>query len=115
MKNLIEVTNNKNKILRLQYDLGNMCNYKCWYCFPNANTGTIPFPDVDIVKKNIVKLINYYLESKLVNEVELTLLGGEPTLWPKLGEFVEYISQNTKTDQQKINEILTEPNKKNIR
>jgi MoaA/NifB/PqqE/SkfB family radical SAM enzyme len=96
MKQLVEITSNKSKLLRLQYDLGNMCNYKCWYCFPNANTGTVSFPDVDIVKVNIVKLINYYLESKIVDEVELTLMGGEPTLWPKLGKFVEYISQNTK-------------------
>lgn len=95
MKQLIEITHTQPKLLRIQYTLSDICNYKCWYCFPGSNTGTTRWPDVDVVKVNLVKLINYYLESKIIDKVQLNLLGGEPTLWPELGELVEYVSNNT--------------------
>jgi len=96
MKKIIEIKNSNIRKLRINYDLGNLCNYKCWYCFPGSNEGDSPFPNVDIVKNNVVSLINYYLDSKIVDEVHLSLLGGEPTLWKDLGEFVKYISTNSK-------------------
>lgn len=102
-KKLIKIEASHPKLFRLYYDLGNLCNYKCWYCFPGANDGTQPWPDVDIVKKNIVHLINYYLNSGIVDDVELHLMGGEPTLWSKVGEFIQYVSANAKC---KIN-VLT--------
>lgn len=95
MKKLIEIKNNKPRLIRIQYDIGNLCNYKCWYCFPHANTGTVPFPDVNIVKHNIVTLINYYKNSGLIDEVQLNLMGGEPTLWRDLGEFVQHVAEQT--------------------
>lgn len=96
MKQLVEITHNKLKLLRIQYTLSDICNYKCWYCFPGCNDGSTRWPNVDVVKVNLTKLINYYLESKIVDKVQLNLLGGEPTLWPDLGELIEYISINTK-------------------
>ena len=96
MKQLVEITHNKLKLLRIQYTLSDICNYKCWYCFPGSNTGITRWPDINVIKVNLARLINYYLESKIVDKVQLNLLGGEPTLWPDLGEFIEYISLNTK-------------------
>jgi organic radical activating enzyme len=96
MKQLIEIKNSNIRSLRINYDLGNLCNFKCWYCFPGSNEGTVPWPNESIVKRNIVTLINYYYDSGLIDEVQLSLLGGEPTLWPKLGQFVEYVANNTK-------------------
>ncbi len=96
MSKLIEIKNSNSRVLRINYDLGNTCNYKCWYCFPDANTGTVKFPDVDVVKKNVVHLIDQYLKLNIVDEIQLSLLGGEPSLWRELGEFAEYISKNTK-------------------
>ena len=94
MKKLIEIKNSNIRTLRINYDLGNTCNYKCWYCFPDANTGTVYWPDVDVVKKNVVKLINYYLDNNIVDEVQISLVGGEPTLWKELGEFARYVKEN---------------------
>ena len=94
MKQLIEITNNQPKELRLQYELGNLCNYACWYCFPGSNEGDKLFPDIEIVKYNLVKLINHYFESKKIDYIQLNFLGGEPTLWRDLGELVEYVSKN---------------------
>lgn len=96
MKKVIEIKNSNVRKLRINYDLGNLCNYKCWYCFPEANTGTHPFPTLDIVKQNIVSLINHYLDSGIVDEVQISLVGGEPTLWKDLGKFAEYVSKNSK-------------------
>lgn len=95
MRKLIEIQNTNSRILKINYDLGNVCNYKCWYCYPEANTGTVYWPDVNVVKKNIVKLINFYIDKKIVDEVQLSLLGGEPSLWKELGEFAEYVSKNS--------------------
>ena len=102
MRKLIKITANNSNLLKICYDLGNICNYKCWYCFPGSNEGTIPFPDVDIVKENISSLINYYINNKIVSKVELNLLGGEPTLWKDLGTFVQYVKENTKNTKIQI-------------
>jgi organic radical activating enzyme len=95
MKELIEIKTNKNKTLRIMYDLGNLCNYKCWYCFPGSNEGTTGWPDVDIVKHNVVRMIQYYFENG-INDINLNLLGGEPTLWKDLSIFVEHIKLTVK-------------------
>lgn len=94
MKKIIEIKNSNSRKLNINYDPGNTCNYKCWYCFPDANTGTVGWPDVDIAKTNMVKLVNYYLENKIVDEVQISILGGEPTLWKDLGEFAKYVKEN---------------------
>ena len=96
MKKLIEIKHQQTRLLKLTYELGNVCNYKCWYCFPGSNEGTNPFPKASIIKQNLVSLINYYLNSKIVDQVTLVLIGGEPSYWKDLGEVVEYVSQHTK-------------------
>lgn len=95
MKRIIEVKSTHTDVLRIYCDFSNVCNYKCWYCFPNSNTGTHPWPDVNIIKENIVALVNFYNKSDLINRVELHLLGGEPTLWKELGTFVKYVNENS--------------------
>lgn len=95
MKNIIEIKATQTDVLRIYCDFSNVCNYKCWYCFPDSNTGTHPWPDVDIIKENIVALVNFYNKSELINRVELHLLGGEPTLWKELGNFVKYVKENS--------------------
>jgi organic radical activating enzyme len=84
------------------YDLGNTCNYKCWYCFPGANTGTHPFPDVNIVTKNIKHLIRYYFDYG-IKDINLNLLGGEPTVWKDLSKFIK--SLRTEIDLKKGQEL----------
>lgn len=90
MKELIEISRNKSKSIRLMYDLGNVCNYKCWYCFPDSNAGTTGWPNVDIVKYNITHLIQYYFDQGF-EDINLNFLGGEPSLWSGLGELVRHV------------------------
>jgi organic radical activating enzyme len=82
----------KNK-LRVELMLGNLCNYSCWYCFPGSNEGTDRWPDYKILSQNLKHLFNYY---KTIGKdiFEIHLIGGEPTLWANLGEFVKELKSD---------------------
>ena len=95
MKDIIEIKATHDDTIRIYCDFSNVCNYNCWYCFPESNTGTHPWPDVDVIKENIVALVNFYNKSDLINKVELHLLGGEPTLWKGLSAFITYVKENS--------------------
>lgn len=82
--------------LRIEIMIGNTCNYKCWYCFPGSNEGTHRWPDLETFKANTHHLLSYYKEHLGKTEFEIHLIGGEPTLWPELGEYVKYIKENFK-------------------
>jgi sulfatase maturation enzyme AslB (radical SAM superfamily) len=57
-----EVINNyKNNFLRIEYMLGNVCNYKCNYCFPGSNEGDKPWPNLEITKKHFSHLLDHYI------------------------------------------------------
>jgi sulfatase maturation enzyme AslB (radical SAM superfamily) len=99
-KQLVEIKNNSPKTLRLQYELSNVCNYKCWYCFPGSNEGTVGWPDVDVVKNNLVTIIEFYFNNG-IDEIQLNLLGGEPTLWKDLGELVKHVCEKSNYDRKK--------------
>lgn len=91
---IIEVNQNwpKDRLL-FNWAVHNTCNYKCWYCFPGSNEGTFRWPDFNLAVKNFNHLINYYKTNLGKTIIEVHLLGGEPTLWPKLGKFVEQIKK----------------------
>jgi len=93
MKELIQIENNKKDTLRIMYNLSNVCNYKCWYCFPGCNDGTVGWPDLTTAKLNMKHLLEYYFNNG-TNDINLNLIGGEPSLWRDLGEFVQYIKDN---------------------
>jgi MoaA/NifB/PqqE/SkfB family radical SAM enzyme len=95
-KKLIRIEASQPKLLKLYYDLGNVCNYKCTYCFPGSNEGNSGWPDVEKAKKGIVALIKHYYSSGKVDDIELHFLGGEPTLWSDFGELIRYVSNNVK-------------------
>jgi organic radical activating enzyme len=80
-------------LLRIEYMLGNVCNYKCHYCFPGSNEGDQKWPKFDIVKKNILHLINYYKKNGK-KRFHFYLVGGETTLWSELPEFCNFVKSN---------------------
>ena len=82
----------KDSDLRIEFMLGNLCNFKCWYCFPGSNEGTHRFPDFDLTVKNLLHIVWHYRKHGK-KRVFLHIIGGEPTLWPKLGEFAEIFSK----------------------
>ena len=95
MKKIIKIENNfDNNILRIQWPVGNLCNRKCWYCFPGANTGDQPFPkDVELLQRNFSALFKQY-ERIGRNKFDLLFTGGEPTLWKELPQIIKYLKDN---------------------
>ena len=63
----------------IELDLGNTCNYKCNYCFPGANEGTVRWPNIDQLETALLKYIKQH-----DRPTRLYLIGGEPTLWKHL-------------------------------
>lgn len=89
---LIEISNDLEDYLYITYNLTTTCNFKCSYCWPEAHDGKYRFPDIEIVSKNFSHLLSQYNKKN----VRITLSGGEPTLWPELGQFVKYLHDNHK-------------------
>jgi organic radical activating enzyme len=93
--NLISVHNNwRDEVLSIDLNLGNFCNYKCWYCWPGSNAGTHKFPNIDVIKKNISHFINYYKEHTNKKVFDIHFCGGEPTHWKDLPEFIKFLKEN---------------------
>lgn len=71
--------------------LGNVCNYKCYYCFPGSNEGTHRWPNFDLITKNLEKIFVHFLSNTNKTNIDLKIIGGEPTLWNKLPNFVKFL------------------------
>jgi len=92
MKKPIEIINpDYDEYLSIQYAFTNVCNYKCNYCWPDSHSGTSRWPDYDIICKNFDHLISVYKTHFNKKTIRFHLLGGEPTLWPRLGDFAKFI------------------------
>jgi organic radical activating enzyme len=87
-------SNTDNSILRIELFFSNQCNYKCWYCFPGSNEGTHLWPELDLVVKNLSALLDYYKKNLNKKVFLLHIIGGEPTLWKELGEFIKHFKEN---------------------
>lgn len=85
---LQSITNNS-QCLKIEYMLGNVCNFKCNYCFPGSNEGDKPWPNYQIAIKNFKHLL-----SKYNKQVRLYFVGGEPTLWKEFPKFCKELKEN---------------------
>ena len=84
----------RSNILNIRWAPNNVCNFKCQYCFPDAHAGTYKSPnDLETLIKNFRHLFDYYKLNLNKDKFHLFLSGGEPTLWPKLGEFIKQIKE----------------------
>jgi MoaA/NifB/PqqE/SkfB family radical SAM enzyme len=93
--NIVSVENNwDDNTLRIDINLGNICNYKCWYCWPGSHEGTDYWPDLELIKKNTSHLINHYKNNSNKTVFDFHFVGGEPTHWPKLVDYVKFLKDN---------------------
>lgn len=91
---IVEIHNDwPNDVFKIDINLGNYCNYKCWYCWPGSNHGTHKFPDLELITKNISHLIRHLKATTNKKVFDVHFCGGEPTHWPKLLEFVTYLKE----------------------
>lgn len=94
---IVKLQNNQAQdTLRIEYMLGNLCNHKCYYCFPGSNEGDQPWPDIDIVKQNLGHLLEHYRNNGKPKS-EIFFVGGEPTLWKGLPELCTYLKEKFDT------------------
>jgi MoaA/NifB/PqqE/SkfB family radical SAM enzyme len=88
---IVEVQQNwKKDTVRIELTLSNICNYKCWYCFPGCNEGTFKWPEFDTYVKNLSYLLDYYLEHTDKKKFDFHVLGGEATHWKRFFDLIEY-------------------------
>lgn len=91
---IVKIHNNwPDDVFNIDINIGNYCNYKCWYCWPEANYGTHKFPDIDVITKNISHLITYIKLNSNKKVFDVHLSGGEPSHWPKLLEFIKFLKE----------------------
>lgn len=94
MKDIIKIESNIPKnILRIELFLSNVCNYSCWYCFKGFHEGDVPWPKFKKVKNSLEHIINYYKTNANKSEIQLHIMGGEPTLWKEFSTFVKYFKE----------------------
>ena len=88
---LTQVINSKRSdVLTIEYMLGNLCNYKCSYCFPGSNEGNYKWPNTDIVIKHLDHLLQTYIKFGKTR-FEFYFIGGEPTLWKDLPKLCKHL------------------------
>lgn len=80
-------------VLDVELMLGNVCNFKCHYCFPGSNNGDVKWPknNYDLFLKNTHILFDFYKKNFNKKRFYIKPLGGEPTLWPLLSDYLENI------------------------
>jgi len=82
------------ELLWIELELSNICNYKCWYCWPGYNDGSIKWPDYDLLVENISYLLDYYLKNTNKKKIAIHLLGGEATHWKKFVDLCKFFKEN---------------------
>jgi organic radical activating enzyme len=94
----IKLVSNYKDVLNVVFMISNVCNYKCSYCFDNNHEGTHRFKeDWELVADNLIHLFDHYRKVSPKRRFEISLLGGEPTLWKNLSEFCEKLKQRSDT------------------
>lgn len=94
MNKIIQIKSDKPSThLRIEYMVGNTCNYKCQYCSDYANGGQYRWhSDTEFVLNNFRHLLDHYSRQGKTS-FELNYVGGEPTLWPSIEKFTKAIKE----------------------
>lgn len=79
-----------NKNIRVQWNMGNSCNYDCVYCPPILHDGSRPWLPLDIYIATIEKICNHY--NNIGRRVDFELIGGEVTVIPGFEQIMKTIS-----------------------
>ena len=92
MNKIIQIKSDKPSThLRIEYMVGNTCNYQCRYCSDYANGGQYRWhPDTDFLLDNFRHLFDFYIKHGK-KSFEISYVGGEPTLWPDIEKFTKTI------------------------
>ncbi len=79
-----EITEVLNTRIVIEWAMGNWCNFRCPYCFDEANLGTHKAPEVTpLVQANVTHLVKQIRKHNPNDHIQWTLSGGEPTAQKK--------------------------------
>ena len=99
MANLVSVrgphARNTNDIIRIQWNMGNSCNYSCDYCPPILHNGSKPWLSKQQYIDAITRLSSHY--NALDKQTEYELIGGEVTVIPGFEDIIKTISEHNST------------------
>jgi len=71
--------------LKIQWNIGNDCNYNCSYCHSDLKNGSNPFPNLDKLRVGFDNIVRQAQPFSLVN---VELIGGEITKSPAIKELL---------------------------
>jgi len=99
MSNLVSVrgphARNNNDTIRIQWNMGNSCNYSCEYCPPILHNGSKPWLSKEQYIDAISRLSTHY--TALDKHTEYELIGGEVTVIPGFEDIVRCINEHNST------------------
>lgn len=75
--------------IRIQWNMGNSCNYNCTYCPPILHDSSRPWLSTDTYLSVIDKICQHYKHNN--KRVDFELIGGEVTVIPGFEKIVERI------------------------
>ncbi len=84
------VTNDHPEALHIDWVINNVCNYACSYCAPELHASTSGQPHFE----NSLKFLDFVHEKINPNSKRLEISGGEPTMWPRLKDFLKQMNPN---------------------
>lgn len=76
-------------MIRIQWSLGNHCNYNCEYCPDALKSGSIPLPDPDKFVKAFDLIYSTF------EQFNLQIIGGEPTSYEGLELALKSVRKDT--------------------
>ena len=77
--------------IRIQWNMGNQCNYKCEYCPDILHDGSKPWLPLEAYLTAIERLSTHY--NNQGKRVDYELIGGEVTVLPGFEEIIRKISE----------------------
>lgn len=81
--------NGHNDSIRIQWNMGNNCNYNCEYCPTILHDGSRPWLETDTYLSAIDKICQHYKNKN--KRVDFELIGGEVTVIPRFDQIIERI------------------------
>lgn len=77
--------------IRIQWNMGNSCNYNCEYCPPILHDGSKPWLPIESYLTAIERLCKHY--NGLGKRVDFELIGGEVTVIPGFEDIIRKIDE----------------------
>ena len=80
------------RVLQIEWTLGNTCNYNCSYCLPVLHDNSFPWINLDESIRFIDRLHEHY-DAIGIEKYIWKFGGGEPTLYKHFSDLCEYINR----------------------